>query len=69
MYLGSFPLLYANTVKTLNEVVQQLCLFACFIGEAVAAYPADHTPCTCRVTTKHEDTDTEAHQTSAEITT
>lgn len=34
-YLRSFPLLNANTVKSLNEVVQHLCLFACFNGEAV----------------------------------
>lgn len=34
--LGSFPLLNANTVKSLDEVVQHLCLFARFNGEAVA---------------------------------
>lgn len=33
--LGSFPLLNANTVKSLDEVVQHLCLFARFNGEAV----------------------------------
>lgn len=35
-YLGSFSFLHANTVKALDEVVQHLCLFACFNGEAVA---------------------------------
>lgn len=33
--LGSFPLLNANTIKTLDEVVQHLCLLARFNGEAV----------------------------------
>lgn len=33
--LGTFPLLNANTVKSLDEVVQHLCLFARFNGEAV----------------------------------
>lgn len=33
--LGSFPLLNANAVKSLDEVVQHLCLFARFNGEAV----------------------------------
>lgn len=50
--LGSFPLLNANTVKSLNEVVQHLCLFARFNGEAVTGWVAGHPPTTCTKTTR-----------------
>lgn len=36
-YLWCFSLLYSNPVKTLNEVVQHLCLLTVFNGEVVTA--------------------------------
>lgn len=52
--LGSFPLLNANTVKSLNEVVQHLCLFARFNGEAITGWVTGHPPSTCTKTTRWE---------------
>lgn len=37
MYLWCFSLLYSHSVKTLDEVVQHLCLLAVLNGEVVTA--------------------------------
>lgn len=53
MYLWCFSLLYSNPVKTLDEVVQHLCLLTVFNGEVVTAGIANTWAARASHTLKH----------------